>query len=376
MNVKQIICICFLAIFYSCQNSVQENTLFGNTLCVDHSPEKVPLSKLMTEHFRIIPLETVEASLIGRIDKIKKTNDNFYILSNDQWVFQFDKTGKYISSLKQRGNGPEEYTHISDFDVYNIKGKNEIWLADNTKIKIYDADDLSFLRTINFPFVVNKFRRIAENKILVMNGQSENSIFVLNEKGEKITEFLKKEIPFLLFRSIQFKPYNNNSFLFQLGVSNDYVIYNEKEEEFHEGSFFDRRNKLLTKQQLMDIFDKHGQDFISFFNQNNYIQSFSNMGDNTWFDIYNKKDRFISKVMPDKRVVSASLSPHCTIENDLFNVKDFSFLYTMGFGESPNSILMYINTSILEGIDTLYIQGGDSISIDSEGNPFLIEFYE
>ena len=83
------------------------------------------LSELLTDSFRIVPLETSDESLVGEITKIKKYNHFYYVLSA-QTLFCFDADGKFVSKLEKQGEGPEEYIRIEDFDVYTIDGRTEI----------------------------------------------------------------------------------------------------------------------------------------------------------------------------------------------------------------------------------------------------------
>lgn len=373
--MKQVILI-FITIFIvnACQIK-QEDALFKNVSHFNDTYATVYLSQLMTDSISIIPLETREESILGRINKIKKSKSHYYILSNDQWIFHFDENGKFISVLNKRGNGPDEYSYINDFDMYDIDNKSEIWIADNNNIKIYDADDLMFKKKISFSFIVNKFKRISKNEILIMSGQSDKSLFVVNEKGETTNLFLEKEIPYLLFRSIQFKSDQHSSYYFQLGVSNNYIVYDSEKHTFEHGSFFQKSN-LLSQKHLKHIFDKYGQNFIAYLKDYNYIQSFISSKDNTWFYIKSKDSNIISRVNKNQSV-SATIHPKHNIKNDLFNIDKFDFLTSLGFGESDDCLLLYMDQSSLpEDINQIITKNGQIIPVSKEDNPFIIEFFE
>ena len=136
--------ILFLALsFFSACQKKEQNVLFKEVSNINRCEDTIDLSRLITDSVRIIPLETNNESILGRINKIKKVNGQIYVLSNDQWIFHFNEKGNYISTLKKQGNGPDEYVYINDFDIYSESGHSEIWIADNQKIKIYDADSLN-----------------------------------------------------------------------------------------------------------------------------------------------------------------------------------------------------------------------------------------
>lgn len=362
-----------LSFFSACQKK-EQNVLFKEVSNINRCEDTIDLSRLITDSVRIIPLETNNESILGRINKIKKVNGQIYVLSNDQWIFHFNEKGNYISTLKKQGNGPDEYVYINDFDIYSESGHSEIWIADNQKIKIYDADSLNLLKEIHFPFFIHKFKRIQANKILCMSGQSEHSLLITDENGRILQEYLDKEIPYLLFRAIQFKPYLSDIFLFQLGISNNYVAYHIDGGTFTEGKFFTSSNGLLSQKALIDLFEDKGQDFIRYFNKYSYIQSFFARKDKIWFYIQNFDQKLFVKIENEQNV-SGKIDPECNIHNDLFSIQNLSFLTTLGFGESDSGLLFYLDPSDLSESDNyIYLKNGNKIHFTEDDNPIILEF--
>ena len=130
--MKQIIFLSILILSYACQQKEKNVFLFGNAnLVVPNS--NIEISALLGDSVKLTPLETQQESFIGRINKIKKFNGDYYVLTENKWIHHFDTQGKYISSLEKLGNGPNEYTNIEDFDVYSNHDHPEIWLCDMKK---------------------------------------------------------------------------------------------------------------------------------------------------------------------------------------------------------------------------------------------------
>jgi hypothetical protein len=101
------------------------------------------------DKMKIIPLETVDESLIGRIDNIKVTDNYLFILDRSiaRKLLVFDKNGKFLQQIGQSGRGPTEYEGISDFTI-NEKAKEVLVLDVKPRICIYDMETGEFIRSI------------------------------------------------------------------------------------------------------------------------------------------------------------------------------------------------------------------------------------
>ena len=58
-------------------------------------------------------------------------------------------------------------------------------------------------KEISYPFVIHKFKKMENSHVLLVTGQNENILTLVDKEGEIIAEYLKKEIPYIMFR-----PYN------------------------------------------------------------------------------------------------------------------------------------------------------------------------
>lgn len=92
------------------------------------------------EWVKVVPLEVTNHSLLYRIDKIDYYKGYFYILDKrSKTVFRFDKDGRYFDKLSRVGNGPGEYTDLSDFLINGYTNQLEL-LSSYGGIYIYDMD--------------------------------------------------------------------------------------------------------------------------------------------------------------------------------------------------------------------------------------------
>ena len=85
---------------------------------------------------------------IGEISKMVVTRDKIFILDAHiaQQIFVFNKTGKLLFRIKNKGRGPKEYISIWDMQVDTIR--NEILVNDALarSYLYYSTDDGTFLR--------------------------------------------------------------------------------------------------------------------------------------------------------------------------------------------------------------------------------------
>lgn len=349
--------------------------LISNLKSFSPSGNKIKLSELLTDSCRLIPLETTDDSLLGKIYKIKKHNNTYYLLSDDRWILRFDENGKFISSLNCLGSGPEEYTYIGDFDVYTVDGRDEIWLCDYDHIKIYDAEHLTYLQSIHYPFVINKFKRIDVSHILLLTGQNKQMLTLSNEEGKVISVFLEKEIAYIVWRPVQFRQYSSQ-LIFQLGMANSYVSFDLEKKNFHRGILCNCQ-ELLSDKELLDLFIQYGQDYIWHIGQRKpYIRGIQKLKEKTIVNIRSENDEYIVSVPATaaEAYTVGSFSVTSNIENDLFGLKDMSFLKTINIGESSSSLLLYIEADMLQDIP-IKDKNGIIHDIQPEDNPCLVEFY-
>ena len=100
----------------------------------------------MVEQVDYIKLDSSEP--IGEISKMIVTGDKIFILDAHiaQQIFVFDRTGKLLYRIKNKGRGPKEYISIWDMQVDTIR--NEILLNDALarSYLYFSADDGQFIR--------------------------------------------------------------------------------------------------------------------------------------------------------------------------------------------------------------------------------------
>ncbi|UBD77459.1 6-bladed beta-propeller [Parabacteroides goldsteinii] len=360
MKGTTIFIIILLCIFTACSNrqdKEQEVLLKGLTIPKDNKPK---WSELFSDKYSITQLETTPECLIGVIHKIKKFKGHYYISSGGRSIFHFNEQGKFISVLDNKGNGPEEYSYIEDFDVYEIDGRTEIWVSDYQNLKIYDANDCSFIYKISYPFAIYKFKRMDNSHVLFVTGQNEHSLTLTDKNGNILSEYLEKKIPYLVFRPVQFVKYDSK-YLFQLGISNAFISFDPKTETFSKG-YFTKETSYLSDKQMLELFEIHGTDFIGEANKGSFISNIVSLNDTIWVELRYAGKNYIAKIQNGQ------------ITSTEFTVG--SFAPTMTIGDSDSSLLLYLRSDLLlESGEKITDKDGNEIKCEIDDNPIVIEFF-
>ena len=111
-----LIMVCLL----SCKQSLKD---VDTTASINLSEVSIPSYYDYFSKMEIIPLETNDSSLINDVSKLIYRNGYYYILdSTTDQILMFNSEGKYTRIINKRGNGPGEYTELSDFNFNNFTG--------------------------------------------------------------------------------------------------------------------------------------------------------------------------------------------------------------------------------------------------------------
>jgi outer membrane protein assembly factor BamB len=154
-NMKKIISV-FIYVFYlliivGCKTgNKQANNLFAENIIeinLSTNKNKVLYSELF-DSLKYICLETTDDILIKEITRLKYVDEKIYILDKrSQTVFCFDMGGKLCWKIHSLGQGPQEYTQLTDFDI--DKENNKLYLFSfRDKILVYDLSG-NFIKEYN-----------------------------------------------------------------------------------------------------------------------------------------------------------------------------------------------------------------------------------
>ena len=87
------------------------------------------------EDMYIIPLETKSDNLMGQYNGFEQDDtDIFYLSRENQTIYHFSITGKYLNSISRMGKGPGEYASVRNMHI--VPGTQTILLSDPRQGKI------------------------------------------------------------------------------------------------------------------------------------------------------------------------------------------------------------------------------------------------
>ena len=142
-----------LLLLCSC-NQVQDNAK-KNVISVDiDKNDNISIFDLF-QKVEIVPLETNDLSFLRYISKVIYHNNLFYVFDfSEKKILAFDYDGRFKFKIDNRGQGPEEYRAIADFDIDKEGGI--ISLLDPQKMEFSDYSlEGHFLCKHKLPRLVN-----------------------------------------------------------------------------------------------------------------------------------------------------------------------------------------------------------------------------
>ena len=199
----------FIVAVHSCTPKVENKN--ENTIYVDlEKADKVSLWDIFS-HIELIPLETNEESLIKGIRKLVHYDNNYYIFDNEKTeILIFDSNGKYLNKISDRGEGPDEYRHINDFEIDKSNSKLLVLAPFKNSMFEYDLKG-NFTNKYKLPdirgaygsfFSLNTdtivYSTFDENNLIKLYSKSENKIVkeLLPEPRNILNQFSGNDFPY------------------------------------------------------------------------------------------------------------------------------------------------------------------------------------
>ena len=174
-----------------------KNENFINIKIDSLNEKKALIISTIFKRVKLVPLETNENCLIGRINHVEFFDDTFYVLDKTRAkaLFVFDLNGHFIRKIGRRGKGPGEYITPSSFSI--DMDNRQIYVLDNRRILIFTTNG-TFINQIKVeerdsPLHIAVKDEFIYIDFLVLYGREDSYFLGASNKSGKI---LKRWLPF------------------------------------------------------------------------------------------------------------------------------------------------------------------------------------
>lgn len=230
------------------------------------------------DSFRFIPLETQDEFLLGKIGQITPYKDKIYIWDQlTSAVFCFDRNGKYLFKVNNRGAGPEEYPTMDDMAVHPDDGSVYIQSAPLRTVYKYDNQG-RFVGKIPCSVITSSFKPVGEDSLLCYSGKLPNAYFYQSTFPDQF-RFSVIHNDRLLKKGLESR---NNEALMNIPASpaNNFFLYKDTLVliDYLDGRVYtvDKNNELIPRYRL--LIDTNNEQFsydlknpdIDYFSGNDY----------------------------------------------------------------------------------------------------------
>ena len=236
---------------------------------------------------------------IGTINKMIVTNDKIFIMDAHvaQRIFVFDKTGKLLFRIKNKGRGPKEYLSVADMQVDTIR--NEILVNDALarSYLYFSADDGAFLRREKG--VANCY--LAHIDSLYINYQIPGQDFNDHENWA----ILVSDKDSILYKGFEPTPLQNDNF-----INNSFTydcdgkllftpVYSDTVYQFMSVSIVSPKYVIRQKKSIWNLYNQKipPQEVDKLIKQKDYTRyagKFLDGGNYASFEIAHKWDKYIT----------------------------------------------------------------------------------
>jgi hypothetical protein len=293
----------FLVMFFGCNSPVNDNIEYNSLLTIkiktDAEKQDLEFSEI-AQKIEFVPLETKEGLLISGVRNVFFNHEHIILYATKN-VWIFNREGNHLITLEAVGEGPGEFSYISNIEV-NFE-KKELYIIDFYKQKLLTFNiNGTFKSEFKTGFFVDDFLSLDDGKfVLFTTDPNENTVHHVNFYNSHTEKIYSKHFPMNLKR-LEFLNYWKNTNFFKWNEQiyfnlNPYdTIYSVTDESVSASFVSDYgKNKIPVSD-----YDKKFEDILHF---NNYIKPL-NYAFN-WDKFFLVKDRLYFTFAQNGRIIRA-----------------------------------------------------------------------
>lgn len=309
-----------------------------------------PLSHYISD-YQLIKLEDTEAALVGVIDKLLMTESKFFILErfDNSQVTVFDKSGKFLFKVGNKGNGPGEFT--IPYDMMLDEDDKVLRVLTVNKILTYSATDGSYIKSdpIEFPGV--RMERKGEYYYFV-SGQGGPRIVITDQSFNRLASFLETNVRNAV-KPVESFHKNGEALLFHMTLND--TIYSFEGTNMTPQRIIDFGDKALSNKKLKGM-PKAAQSQVQVLRKDfmqkymAYMKVYDENGEFIYFTFMYKSAPYL--VLHSKKSGQTVIKSPLESENDLTFEPNFTYLYRavddyfVGVVQYPNTIANNLETTV------------------------------
>ena len=300
MKRQGVLFIVIASLFFGCQEQRKQSSV--ETIEVHLNKHEIRTSAIFSD-VELIQLETNDNFLLSTISKSYLGDDLIFIKSSHE-LFLFKRTGGFVLKISDMGNGPNEYTRLSDFDVDETMKEIHILDKAQKKMLVYNYKG-ECLRTFPFDFWAIKLIMGENEKTYLYSGNEDSpsnkfkiNVATASSFGDGLFPIDSRKKGYLHVNSAQnfywrngaicfFEAFNDTIYNLTEGVPQYYINYGQATPD----SFFDR-----DFPNIMSFFQEfYKAGFVN--STHNAFESDNNLffscfqGGTKYFNVYDKKSK-------------------------------------------------------------------------------------
>lgn len=382
--MKYIEFLCLFFLFGCGPIKKDESDCVQISLPLSREENMIKLSEIV-DSIQYIPLETQDGCLIGNVDKLIATNDNYYLVVDKDVassVSLFDKEGSFVMKIGNRGAGQGEYITIDDVDCDNEY--IYIWDGSSRRILKYSMKG-DYISSLKFDHIAYSMCCIDGGKFAFCCDYSRNeslridnmlpNLMIFDENSGRVDSdlFFESTISNLAYNCTFNNLCNGNLYLSlndtiyhvtNSGIQRKYVLKYDKQ-------YFDKKNAYVerTKTEQMsanDAVKSYNEDLfphlITYFDCEGVDVFFMSMCGFLYYGFYNSSTGVYKEAAANKRL---------PIIDDIDGVAIFSPRYS-----KKNIIYSVMEpNSILEKQKLTPSQKWEKMKLSEDSNPIVMKMY-